>query len=60
MGLTVFCAEEPEQLLQLFLIDAQHKGHIARCVVIHMCAGKSSKEVPVVLCLGCGGKQQES
>lgn len=60
MGLTVFCAEEPEQLLQLFLIDAQHKGRVAHRVVVCICAGKGGKEVPVVLCLGCGGKEQES
>lgn len=59
MGLTVFSAEEPEQLLQLFLTYTQRKGHVACCVAIHVCAGKGCREVPVPLCLGCGRKEQK-
>lgn len=60
MGLTVFSAEKPEQLLQLFWIYTQRKGHIACCVVIHVCAGKGCREVPVLLCLSCGGEEQKN
>lgn len=58
MGLTVFCAEEPEQLLQLLLTYTQRKGHIC-CVVIHICAGKGCGGIHALLCVGCGGKEQK-
>lgn len=59
MGLTVFSAEEPKQLLQLFLSYTQRKGRVACCVVVHACAGKGCREVPVLLCLSCRGKEQK-
>lgn len=40
MGLTVFSAEEPQQLLQLFWLHTQHKDIIVCRVVIHVCASK--------------------
>lgn len=55
MRLTVFSAEEPEQLLQLFQFQAQWKGNVACCVLIHVCAGQGGWVV-LVLCLSCGGK----
>ena len=58
MGLTVFSAKEPEQVLQLFLTYTQRKGRVACCVIIHVGTGKGCREVPVLLCLGCGGKEQ--
>lgn len=57
MGLTVFSAEEPEQLLQLFQFQAQWKGSTACCVLVHVCAGQGGREV-LVLCLSCGGKRK--
>ena len=59
MALTVFSAEKPEQLLQLFLIYTQREGRVACSVVIPVRAGKGCEEVPVLLGLGCGGKEQK-
>lgn len=57
VALTVLSAEEPEQLLQLFLLQAQWKGDIPCCVLVHVCAGQGGREVPV-LCLSCGGERE--
>lgn len=51
-GLTIFSAEEPEQLLQLFLIYTQGKRCASCCGLIHVCAGEGSREAHVFLHLG--------